>query len=112
MFGFRPAKIVLHEHESEVKNGLCVTPADMERMTVGNRAVSAQALSQYVYNLGFDEPSDLPLAYRRGIDMNIAWEAQEQFKSKVRSMRSHKARKAAQEKADAAASAQVQPSNI
>lgn len=108
MFGYRPANIVLHEHESEVKNGLCVTPADMERMTAGNKAVSAQSLAQYVYNMGYENPSDLPIAYRRGVDINVAWEAQQQFKGKVKVMRSHKARKAA---ADAQASAHVQPVN-
>lgn len=73
-----------HSFESDVQNGLSVTPQRMLDMAERGIPISSQ-ISGAVYDEGVSaldfEP---PLECRRGIDLGDLYEARESLKSKVR----------------------------
>lgn len=75
---------VLDEHEPQVLSNLAVTPADMENMTVQGKAIASAQLEPYAYYPPLTAADGLPLDFRRGVDINTAWEASQDAKSKVR----------------------------
>lgn len=81
--------------ETEVQNGLAVTPVDMERMTLTGKSIAQHQLDNFSYSDGYYSPSDLPLPERRGRDLNDNWEMVQQFKRKVHTARNRKALEAA-----------------
>lgn len=87
MIGFVPANIILLPYESEVKNGLSVTPAQMDTMTLTNKAVCQHQLDGMMYTDGTVSPSDLPLVYRRGVDFNTTWEYSQKLGQKLRDLK-------------------------
>lgn len=93
----RFTRCTLHDYEEPVRNGLAVTPSDMEMMTASGKAVASGQLSQYEYHDGYRSPSDLPLPLHRGRSLNDNWEMQKQFQGKMRRMRESKALQASLE---------------
>lgn len=73
-----------HSFESDVQNGLAVTPAKMLQMAEHGIPITAQ-LSGAVYDEGVSNLDFTPpLECTRGVDIGDLWEARENLKSKVR----------------------------
>lgn len=84
---FRPVVCKRHSFESQVQNGLGLSPARMFELAQKGIPVSSQ-LSAAVYDEGVSvldfEP---PLEHTRGVDIGDLWEARENLKTKVRSLK-------------------------
>ena len=81
-----------HEHESQVKNGLSVTPSGMLDMAQKGIPITSQ-LNGNSYDDGVSELDFMPpLECTRGVDIADMWEARENLKSKVRDAKQRVAR--------------------
>lgn len=75
-------------HESSVRSGQAITPAQMQNLTNAGRAVSMASLENVsYYDDGLTDSDNMPLENMRGIDENLLWEASENTKEKIRNFR-------------------------
>lgn len=72
--------------ESKVQSNLALTPAQMEQMTFQGRAIASQSLELFAQYPRLPLQDGLPLEFRRGVDINTAWEAQQVAREKVSSV--------------------------
>lgn len=71
-------------YECDVKNGLSYTPSQMASLTAQGKATSLESLSGFVDNRTLADSEPLPMEFRRGVDMNDAYEAEKRSRGKIK----------------------------
>ena len=79
-------------YEVDVKNGLSYTPSQMASLTAQGKATSLESLAGFVDNRPLADNEPLPIEFRRGVDMNDAYEAEKHSRGKIKRLNDSVAR--------------------
>ena len=79
-------------YEVDVKSNQAITPSQMDKLTSQGRSISSSSLESMSYHDNIKDFEAMPLENQRGIDMNIAWEASQDAKSKIKDFKRNQKR--------------------
>lgn len=74
------------ENEEQVQSGLALTPSEMMEMANKGVPITPQNFDGLQYDEGYSKLDfDVPIEYRRGIDIGDCWEAEMDAKARLKS---------------------------